>query len=367
MMRLPLNDINNPKDICKEKSIELVDAFLESGCNYFDTAYIYNKGQSEKIIGEILVDRHPRESFILTDKMPCMLINRNEDYDTIFNKQLERTHTNYFDNYFLHAFGKMYYEETKKYNGFDWLNNKLKEGKVRHLGFSYHDDAETLDRILTEHPEFELVQLQINYADWNHPTIQSRLNYEVCVKHDKKVIVMGPLKGGSLVNLPDDVLELLNKKQPCFSCEAAYRMTAVSLGLRFAGGLKNVQIVLSGMSDLKQLKDNIRILENVRALTEEEKTLLSDAVQMFNAKKTIPCTSCKYCVGGCPKQIQIPEYFGLYNTQYIFGMGDNYIQNALNISGGKPSECIKCGKCDSICPQKLPVCEYMEKVSKLFE
>lgn len=358
MMRLPLIDESDPKSIDIEQSIKLVDTYIAAGYKYFDTAYIYNKGSSEKVIGTILTDRYPREKFILTDKMPCMLIRSREDYDKIFQKQLERTHVEYFDYYFFHALGKKYYKQIEELDGFGWMKQKLEEGKIKHIGFSYHDDAETLDIILSEHPEVELVQLQLSYADWDNPSIQSHKNYEVCVKHNRKVSVMGPLKGGSLVNLPADVETVLKKYEP--------DREIASWGLNFAAGLDNVFVVLSGMSTIDQVESNIKIMDNASPLTEEEKKVLQDAVELLKSKNAIACTACRYCVDGCPMSINIPSYFGLYNTQHVYGMGDNYIQTYMNIKGGKPSDCIGCGQCESICPQHLPVIDNLKKVTDVF-
>lgn len=358
IMRLPMTDPNDEKTVDIEKTQEMIDAYMESGFNYFDTAFIYHRGMSEKILGQLLVDRYPRDSYILTDKMPTFMVKKPEDYDSLFAKQLDRTHVDYFDYYFFHSLGRVSYEQMTEFGGFEWMKNLKASGKCRHLGFSYHDGAETLDRILSEHPEFEVVQLQLNYFDWDDEGVQAKDCYDVCCKHGVKVIVMEPLKGGTLVNLPDEALDILKKVSP--------QDSIASWGIRFAGGLENVMMVLSGMSNMEQLKDNINTMKNFKALSDDESKAIAEVVDILKKKIDIRCTACRYCTQGCPMEIRIPEYFALYNNCRIFGFTENIYSVYENIIGGRPEECIGCGQCESVCPQHIQIIENIKKVGDFF-
>lgn len=360
-MRLPLNDPDNAKDIDKELTARMVDAFIGAGYTYFDTAYPYHRGASEKAFGELVADRYPRDAYTLTSKMPVWLINTDEDYETIFNKQLERTHAGYFDYYLLHAMGESRLEVTLKTGGYDFMKKKKEEGLIKHIGFSFHDKADVLERILKEHPEFEFVQLQLNYADWESETVQAGKCYEVCEKYGKPVIVMEPVKGGSLARVPDSVLSLMKEENPSAS--------AASWALRFAASLPNVFMVLSGMSNMEQLEENIKLFDDMKPLNEREKAVIGKAVKILDESAAIKCTACRYCTEGCPAGIAIPDYFSIYNAMKVYGYVPSMSTMFSNLaaSHGKPSDCIGCGQCEGACPQHLQIIEELGKVKDYFE
>ena len=305
LMRLPQTNPEDWSSVDMEKTRAMIDRYMEAGFTYFDTAYVYHGGNSEKAFGELVAKRYPRDSFTITTKMPVFMTKSAEDYERIFNEQLERCQVDYFDYYFLHAMGRSVYGTIQEQKGFEFMVQKKAEGKIRHIGFSWHDDADMLDRILTDHPETELVQLQLNYIDWENESVQSRKCYEVCVKHGVQVTVMEPLKGGALVRLPEAAANILKEADP----DAGN----ASWGIRFAASLDQVMVVLSGMSDLEQVEDNISYMKDFQPLTEGERETIAKTVQIIGDSIAIPCTACRYCTSGCPKKIAIPEYFSLYN------------------------------------------------------
>lgn len=364
LMRLPLLNKNNDADIDMEQTKKMVDTFIENGFTYFDTAWMYCGFQSENAAKEALVARHPRDTFTLATKLHAGFIKTKEDRDKIFNEQLRKTGVSYFDYYLLHDVGTDHYKIYQNLDCFQWLADKKNEGLVKHIGFSYHDNAELLDRVLTEHPEMEFVQLQLNYLDWDSEGVQSRKCYEVAEKHNKPVIVMEPVKGGTLAKVPDKVEQMFKAYHP--------DMSVPSWAIRFAASQKNVMMVLSGMSNMEQLLDNTSYMKEFVPMNQEEYAIVSRAVKEINSTIAVPCTGCSYCTDGCPMKIAIPKYFSLYNADLQelkekawTPQGEYY--DRLTATFGKASDCIACGQCEGACPQHLPIIKHLKDVAAHFE
>ena len=366
LMRLPHIEENGQSRIDMDLVKKMVDKFIERGFTYFDTAWMYCNGKSEEATKEFLVERYPRDKFTLTTKLPSYMLKCEADRDKIFNEQLRRTGAGYFDYYLIHDVNSNSVKTFEELHCFDWIVEKKKQGLVKTIGFSFHDGPELLDRILTEYPQMEFVQLQINYLDWENKAVQSRACYEVAVKHNKKVIVMEPVKGGMLANVPEEVADMFK--------EYDSKMSVASWAIRFAASLENVIMVLSGMSTMEQLEDNISYMGDFVPLRDNEVAMAHRAADIINRNIAIACTGCSYCTVDCPKNIPIPKYFSLYNTDLQekdarkcgWTTQECYYETFTS-SFGKASDCIKCGKCEKMCPQHLEIRKYLEYVADHFE
>lgn len=357
-MRLPLYNFEDKASINQELFNQMVDYFLEAGFTYFDTAYPYHEQMSEVACKKALADRYDRKSYIFADKMPTILVKSAEEYSMYFSQQLEKTGVGYFDYYLMHNMGRDRYAKTSKFGGFEFALKKKEEGVIKNFGFSFHDDAKTLDMILTQHPEVDFVQLQINYLDWENDVIQSRKCYETAIKHGKKIAVMEPVKGGTLANLPEKAAKLLYDFNP--------EVSPASYAIRFAASLDNVFMVLSGMNDMQQVVENTALMDNMKPLNADEQKILAKVVDIINTSNEIPCTSCGYCMEVCPKNIAISGLFGVYNNYKVNGNFSNMYYNRAVYEKGKASDCIECHACEKNCPQHIEISQELKKI-KPFE
>lgn len=362
-MRLPLLNKDDQTAVDLETLNTLVDAFLEKGFTYFDTALTYHGFKSEEFVREALVKRHDREKFLLATKLPPRVLKAEEDQERIFNEQLEKCGVEFFDYYLLHNIGVSAYQQALQYDSFGFVQRKKREGKIKNVGMSFHDTPELLEEILTAHPELDFVQLQINYIDWENPGIQSRRCHEVARKHNMPIIIMEPCKGGNLAFVPEAAEKLMKSYNPAASVP--------SWAIRFAASQEGVIMVLSGMNMMEQVLDNTSYMADFNPLSAEEYQIIAQVTDLINADTAIPCTTCRYCVDKCPKQIAIPDYFALYNsakravTNNISSQFVYYLN--LTSTHGKAGDCISCKKCEAACPQHLKIAEYMKDVSAVFD
>ncbi len=357
LMRLPQKD----GEIDIEQVKNMVDHFMEAGFTYFDTAWAYPG--SEDAIRQALVERYPRESFQLATKNAAWIdCKTKQDAEEQFEVSLRQTGAGYFDNYLLHNLGEMRTHYFDDFDMWSFVQKKKAEGKIKHVGFSFHSTPEDLEQILTDHPEMEFVQLQINYADWENPSIQSRGIYEVARKHGKPIVIMEPLKGGLLANPPEPVKSILAEADPEHS--------VASWGIRFAANLEGVLVVLSGMSDIEQMDDNLSYMKDFTGLNEDQLNTIDKAREALEQIPLIPCTICNYCAKVCPMEIGISGTFAAKNMYTLFGDLDaaKGQENWLVDSHGrkKACECIKCGACEEACPQHIQIRDELEKAAKLF-
>ena len=361
-MRLPTLDPKDNTKVDLEQFKQMVDDYLAAGFTYFDTAYMYHTGQSECFVKEGLVKRYPRDSFVLADKIPTMRLEKEGDQERIFEEQLEKCGVDYFDYYLVHCLDVENYAKAKKFDTFGFVSKLKQEGRVRKIGFSFHDTAEVLEEILCDHPEVDFVQIQVNYLDWENKSVQSRKCHEVCVKHNKPIIIMEPVKGGMLAKVPARVEKLFAEAHPDWS--------VASWAVRFAASCENVFMVLSGMSDLAQLHDNMSYMNEFEPLNETEiDLLLNQAVKIIHEDIAVACTACRYCVDGCPQKIEIPKYFALYNalrtSEDPEALKKEYEE--LTKTNGKASACIRCKKCMKACPQHIRIIAALKNVAEAFE
>lgn len=347
MMRLPMVG----EEVDMQTTAKMVDAFLAAGFNYFDTAHPYIQGKSEQAVKQCLASRYPRDSFLLANKLSGTYFEEEKNIRPLLESQLEACGVEYFDFLLMHALSAERHEKYTKTHAYDIAQELKAEGKVRHVGFSFHDSAEVLDKILTDRPEMEFVQLQFNYVDYEDPKVQSWACYEVCRKHGKPVMVMEPVKGGSLVNLPQEAKAMLPDGSPA------------SYAIRFAAGFEGIAVVLSGMSDMAQMEDNLSFMTDFKPLSEEEHQAIAKVRTLYQAQHKIPCTACRYCTDGCPAGIPIPDVFACMNQKRA---GEGEPEKDYAAFENNASACVECGQCEQACPQHLHIRDLLKEVDKAF-
>ena len=358
LMRLPKNpdgSIDIPQ-VCR-----MADAFLAAGGTYFDTAYVYDDGRSEAAFKAAVVDRYPREAYTIATKLCAWLQCHDEaSAKQQFYTSLERTGAGYFDYYLMHAMQRNNYRKYDEYHIWDFLAEQKRKGLVKHMGFSFHGDPDLLEALLTAHPEVDFVQLQINYADWDNPGVAARRNWEICRAHGKPVTVMEPVKGGVLADPIPAVRDILHAANPDASC--------ASWAIRYVAGKENILTVLSGMSNLAQMEDNLSFMKDFHPLSAEEEAVIAQAQLALNADRSIPCTACHYCVKGCPAGIPIPEIFTVVNRRKgspQFRTIREY--NNVTQGKGRAGDCVQCGQCERACPQHLPIRQLLKDAAAELE
>ncbi|MDT8719018.1 aldo/keto reductase [Clostridium sp. 19966] len=355
-MRLPMKD----NEVDYAEFSPMIDTFIKNGFNYFDTAHGYIGGKSETALRDCLAKRYSRDQYILTNKLSTHFFQKKEDIRPLFESQLKACGVNYFDFYLMHAQSNNIFGKFKRCEAYETALELKEEGKIKHFGISFHDKASVLEQILIEYPQIEVVQIQFNYVDYEDPAVESRKCYEVCRKYNKPVIVMEPTKGGNLVNLPNNAKEIL---------DSLHGGSIASYAIRFAAGFGGMMMVLSGMSNMEQMEDNISYMKNFNPLSSIEQEAINQVCKVFKAQNLIPCTACRYCTDDCPKNIAIPDLFACMNAKKVFNNWntDYYYHNVYTVKNGKASDCIKCGRCEKICPQHLKIRDLLVNVAEEFE
>ncbi|RAP52100.1 MAG: Fe-S oxidoreductase [Methanosphaera sp. rholeuAM270] len=364
MMRLPLLDENDPTKVDIEEVKKMVDTFIENGGKYFDTAYPYHNGMSESVLKKAVVERYPREDFLVATKLPIFHVKKEEDMEKYFNEQLEKCGVDYFDYYLIHNINEMTHHAVYDFDSFEFIRQKKREGKIKNMGFSFHDKPEALIEALEAFPECDFIQLQINYLDWTSSTIESRECYEIACQYNKPVIVMEPVKGGALANLPEEAEKIFR--------EYDESLENVSWALRFCNDLDNVFMILNGVSSQEQMESSAKIFKNIKPLSSEEQKLITRVRDIVNDMTPIKCTECNYCIEHCPEHIPIAKYFAIYNTNHINKLhnGDpinsaaTYLVLSEKEEYGSANDCIECGACLRYCPQHLDIPELLKDVHK---
>lgn len=358
LMRLPEKD----GEIDAARVNRMVDEYLDAGFHYFDTAYVYHNGKSEGAFRAAVADRYPRDRFTLADKLPAWVLKSRDDVQRVFDEQLRRTGAGYFDYYLLHSVEAGHLKNYDRFGCWEWAREKKEQGLIRHFGFSFHDTPELLDRILTDHPEVEFVQLQLNYFDWPNAGANSGKCYEVARRHGKPVVVMEPVKGGALASFRPELEEKMRAVSPGRS--------VASWALRFCTTLDGVLVVLSGMSSEDQMRDNIETARRPEPLSARERACLREVAEQLRSAPTVGCTACRYCVEGCPQKIRIPDVIRTYNDVLTYGdqprLREAYRRLAEDGAGAAES-CVGCGQCESVCPQHLPIIQTLKKASGIFD
>lgn len=367
MMRLPLLDENDVTSIDMEQVKEMVDVYMESGFNHFDTAFVYHEGVGEKTFKETVVDRYPRESFKIATKLPLFVITEESQLEPIFAQQLENCGVDYFDYYMLHNVSGFTENAWKNVDLYSFIQKKKEEGFIKHIGISTHGDSEFLEEILFDHPELEFVLLQINYLDWEDENIESEKCLEVAKKYGKSVMIMEPFKGGFLADVPEEAEKLMKDYNP--------DAPVTSWAMRFVAGLDGVCVTLTGASNLDQLKENIESFKNFKPLNDEEHEIIKEVSEIINSNITVDCTKCRYCVDSCPEEINIAKIFDLYNKEKIVNkkgeawtqFGNAYLNYSKLPDVGLASDCSECETCIEECPQQINIPEVLKEVAKTFE
>mgnify|MGYP003289080280 CR=1 FL=1 len=358
LMRLPEKD----GEVDHEHVCRMVDKYMSAGMNYFDTAYVYHSGKSEVAVRECIVKRYPRDSFALATKLPAWCMNSKEDRDRIFNEQLERTEAGYFDFYLLHSLEDgNNYDKYEEYDCFNWALEKKREGKIIHFGFSFHGTPELLEQVLDKHPEVEFVQIQLNYADWKNPLVQSGALYEILRRRNIPMIIMEPVKGGTLASLMPELEQKMKSFRP--------EKSIASWALRFVGSLPGIVTILSGMSNDEQMIENISTFTDFEPLSDKEKELIGEVHEVMYNSPLVGCTGCRYCCDGCPSEIKIPEMMRILNTvrMYKEDWRASIFYRGITENSGKASDCVKCGQCEGVCPQHLSIIELLEELSEHYD